>query len=342
MQSQTWRTKMQGTAIFMALLIIAIVATITVLLMRMQQMNIRRTQMLMTSEQSYLYAQGVVDWAKVQLQEDIQNPQANNTTWPIVMRPTNLPDGQGKVTAILQDAEGLFNINNFATQHKSDASTTAATSANTTTAATTTAGQPAATEAQSTTASSSSANSAVDTEKTRLIFNNLLEAIHIDLSPDQKQSLMGGLQAWTTAINPKINNTLDPYDQQYSRLNPPYRSPHSPMVSVSELRLIQGMTSQIYNALLPYIVALPENTQVNTKHAPSLLLQALGMNGDSQNASAQASGQTNNASKYFLLRADVFFGDQHMVLYSLLIRNLNQQNPKLTKVNMLWQSFGTV
>lgn len=358
MRYKNRQSTIQGTAIFMALLIIAIVATIAVLLMRIQQINIRRTQMLVTSEQAYLYAQGVVDWAKVQLAQDLQNPLPNSA-WPIIMRPTNIPGDQGKVAAILQDAEGLFNLNNF-----SDTQTTTTSSTQTTAAATAAASAqqantnenaeatensdqdtPTTTGTQTTsphtTGSSASAGSAVHIEKNRAVLNNLLDALNVEVTAEQKQNVVNGLIAWTSAGDPSMS-VLDTYDQQYSRLNPPYRSPHAPMVGVSELRTVQGMTPQLYNALLPFIVALPETTSINTNRAPPLILQAMGLNKDSQNASASATGQTSTSSKYFLLRADVYLQDQHLVLFTLLFRKVNEQNPRMPQISMLWQSFGTM
>src|SRR5437867_4115623 len=107
------RKNYQGTAIFMALLIVAIVSSLAIFLMRTQQIDIRRTQMMLTSEEAYLYAQGVTDWAITTLQTEIMNPKAT-TSWPLVLPPTPIANGQGKIAGTLFDAEGLFNLNNLA------------------------------------------------------------------------------------------------------------------------------------------------------------------------------------------------------------------------------------
>lgn len=338
------RRSIQGTAIFMALLIIAIVATITVLLMRSQQIDIRRTQMLVTSEQAYLYAQGVIDWAKVQLFQDLQNPFPNDA-WPIVMKPTDLPNGDGKIAAVLQDAEGLFNINNFLQKNqKQNASNTAAAaananSANNTSANTATSESNTSTQQNSSTSeTNTSSSSASNAMQTKLLFTGLLSALNIQTTPEQ-ENMFGAINAWINSTN-IVAGTMDQYDQEYSRANPPYRSPHSLMVSVSELRTVQGITPEIYNAISPYIVALPEQTSINTNHAPKIILQAMGRNADNQQS--QTTSQGKSSSKYFLLRADVYLQDQHLVLYTLLLREINPQNTNLPKIRMLWQSFGTV
>ena len=46
-------------------------------------------------------------------------------------------------------------------------------------------------------------------------------------------------------------------DDFYSRLQPPYLTGQTAMTSVSELRLVKGVTPQAYAALLPYVCAVP-------------------------------------------------------------------------------------
>ena len=46
-------------------------------------------------------------------------------------------------------------------------------------------------------------------------------------------------------------------DSAYLSLNPPYRTADRPFTVVSELLAVQGMTPQIYDALRPWVCALP-------------------------------------------------------------------------------------
>jgi type II secretory pathway component PulK len=150
------------------------------------------------------------------------------------------------------------------------------------------------------------------------------------MSQQEQQQLTAAITAWEST--PKTgSNAVDPFDSKYAQLNPPYRSPHALMASVTELRLISGMTSAAYTKILPYIIALPASTTFNAQHAPPLLQKAAG-----QQSSAQPSQQP---GQYFLLRADVFLQDQHLVLYTLLQRN---NDPQKFQVMQLWQSFGTM
>lgn len=63
-------------------------------------------------------------------------------------------------------------------------------------------------------------------------------------------------------------------DGQYLMAEPGFRAANQPFVSVSELRLIEGMTEEIYVALRPHVIALPvsgSGINVNTATAEVLI-----------------------------------------------------------------------
>ncbi|PSF06262.1 type II secretion system minor pseudopilin GspK [Marinobacter halophilus] len=63
-------------------------------------------------------------------------------------------------------------------------------------------------------------------------------------------------------------------DGQYLMADPPYRAANQPFVSITELRLIDGMTEEIYVALKPHVIALPVSgvgINVNTATGPVLM-----------------------------------------------------------------------
>lgn len=65
-------------------------------------------------------------------------------------------------------------------------------------------------------------------------------------------------------------------DGQYLMADPGYRAANQPFVSVTELRLIEGMTEEIYQALLPHVSALPvSGAGINVNTATGPILQAL-------------------------------------------------------------------
>lgn len=93
-------------------------------------------------------------------------------------------------------------------------------------------------------------------------------------------------------------------DDLYLSLERPYRAANQPMVSISELRLVRGITPEAYAALVlppppeegespdlrlrPLMVALPAHTPVNVNTAPLPVLQALGLPEDNARQVAEA------------------------------------------------------
>ena len=77
-----------------------------------------------------------------------------------------------------------------------------------------------------------------------VLLRAVLPSVHQALSIAIAQSIT----AWMTT------GSDDPY---YFHLKPPYRSSENEFTDASELKLIKGVTPQIYTALEPYITALP-------------------------------------------------------------------------------------
>lgn len=65
-------------------------------------------------------------------------------------------------------------------------------------------------------------------------------------------------------------------DDYYSRQKPAYRTANRPFASVHELRLVKGMTAEIFARLAPFVVCLPNATPMNVNTAPPEVLMSLG------------------------------------------------------------------
>lgn len=90
-------------------------------------------------------------------------------------------------------------------------------------------------------------------------------------------------------IDPNIVNTIidwidsdmvptQPYgaeDLYYNQLSPPYLTAGQYMRDISELRLIKGVSAEVYEKLSQYLTALPHGTEINLNTAPSISLAAL-------------------------------------------------------------------
>lgn len=65
-------------------------------------------------------------------------------------------------------------------------------------------------------------------------------------------------------------------DGQYLMANPGYRAGNQPFTTVTELRLIEGMTEGIYQALRPHVAALPVNgSGINVNTATAMVIRSL-------------------------------------------------------------------
>lgn len=66
------------------------------------------------------------------------------------------------------------------------------------------------------------------------------------------------------------------FSSSYLKQNPPYYPAYQPMQSISEFRLVAGVTTPIYERLSPYLTTLPEPTRINLNTAPKTVLRCLG------------------------------------------------------------------
>jgi|GEM_PF-4146739 len=94
----------------------------------------------------------------------------------------------------------------------------------------------------------------------------LMRAAIPELETRERFRLVGMISRWIRRAARSQNMTGDK----------PYLAPHHPLGDISELRLVPGMTPEIYEKLSPNIIALPEQTKININSANALVLQSLG------------------------------------------------------------------
>ena len=199
-------------------------------------------------------------------------------------------------------------------------------------------------------------------------FSALLKIVLPSMPKAQADAIAQSITAWI------ITGSEDPY---YLSLDPPYRSAKNQLVAISELRLVRGMTPDIYTALAPYITALPivmpslsatpqqaSVTQIDINAATEPVIMAMnpGLNPtqvesmvDCRKAagafiSTQAfithcaipSGISNlqnitTQSQYYLVHAKTLANNTILSMDSLMMTQITKDN-KL-KVIKVWQSF---
>ena len=140
-------------------------------------------------------------------------------------------------------------------------------------------------------------------------------------------------------------------DDHYLGTDAPYRAANRAFQSISELRLVKGVDAKTWNALAPYVCALPERTviNINTASAPLLaaLIEEFSLRDGEQLAETRGEGgydsiddflgqdafigrETNAiqaligvSSRYFLLRGEIVVGTARARLFSVLERGEN-------------------
>lgn len=307
-----YKNKQSGAAIVVALFVVALVAiAATAMLTRMQQ-DVRRTELLLNATQATLYAEGSVDWAVDQLINDWKAQQQQQLIDKTPIKAPTKKMGNATIDSTIYDAQGFFNLNNL-------------------------------------------------TEPSyREVFSRLLKIIMPKMSNNDIQNMTLALSAWIAA-----GGTANQFDDYYSKQTPPYHSSHRVMTSMSELRLVKGMTSALYAALSPYVIALPTTTTININNASAPVLMSLSptLTPEGAKSLTQTTQQApfattqlflgsdivkNNPfpeskitviSNYFLVKTHVNIGDQSVILYTLMQRDVKNSQATVT---ILWQSKGTL
>jgi general secretion pathway protein K len=178
--------------------------------------------------------------------------------------------------------------------------------------------------------------SAASTERARWlqVFTLLLKNLALD------PNLAAAVQAWLSQ-----GQSGDVSPNYYLALAVPYRPRSDVFAHVSELRLVAGVSSEVYARLAPYVCALPPGTTINLNTASAPVLQSV----DASISAAQAQALWNNGqarfqdlndfettthlvqgalrstmfevnSAYFLARGDVVLDDVPFTFYSLIER----------------------
>lgn len=165
------------------------------------------------------------------------------------------------------------------------------------------------------------------------------------------RTLLGITQPIENAIVDWMDPDLEPRfpggaeDSTYLGQTPAYRAANQPMTDVSELRMVAGVTPQMYQALLPYVIALPQRTaiNVNTASVPVLMSLADGISQEQAdnwiqqrqsqpfrspqdftsklNGQNQLKIQVGVSTEWFALRTRVNIGSLGVSMYSLLARD---------------------
>ena len=246
--------KQSGLALVMAIMIVALVVTIAVEMSWRFDLSIARTSNRWMHVQAERDLEGVNHFATMVLKWDYQDDKKNEEFvddftegWSETLGPLTTDYG-GSIYGKVFDAQARLNLNSLSEKVQTQT------------------GQ-----------QGLQTNAARFTEKQRR-FIRLLQTINIseDLNPEEYPLFLTEYEA--VEITEAVIDWMDSdpqYDEPtgsggaeedyYSRLDPPITIANRPMLSVSELRLVKGVTPIIFEKLTPFIIVLnPPDPQLNS------------------------------------------------------------------------------
>jgi type II secretory pathway component PulK len=133
-------------------------------------------------------------------------------------------------------------------------------------------------------------NSRLNSAQGLFNINNLSDPAYIPLFSQLIQEVDPDLKTGNTleiaySIAYFINSKVDPaLEKNYMTAAAPYRPAHRFLTSPSELRLVDQVTLNLYEKLMPYVIALPKKTSLNPSVAPRPVLKAYGLSNEAANA----------------------------------------------------------
>lgn len=306
-----------GLAIITVLLIVALMVTLLGFLAEQQHLLIRRIGNQNIAEKGYQYAVGVNAWAQRVLHDDQDRAiDYLGEDWAKFGKPPEI-DLDGEVDFTLtpksqleeealptidfgNEAELEFEIIDLQSRYNLN--------------------------------NLANKNPKIITEQ-GIIFMNLLTIIGIDDSY-KRQELLASIKDWLDENNEGTNESLD-----YLSKDLPYHASDQQLVSLAELRFIEGFTPEIINLLKPYVTVLPiDYAKLNINSVSAELLSTL-------NTSPVV--DTGSVELFLLEREDeAFFGFQAQSielaktaiigvnpLGSPIVENMMQTNSNFFQVN---------
>ena len=316
----------RGVALIIALLVAALAAALLVALQRDFDLSYRRAANEFIGEQSWAYLVGAEALAIRALQLDYDGDLARGVArddleeiWAQEPVPYALDEG-GWMLGSLEDLQGRFNLNLLA-------------------------------------AAPGTGEGAAAYVPAQQFFIRLLQALEgLEINEFQAMAITDAIGDWIDADDIVRRNGAE--SSSYLSRTPAYAAANQAMASVSELRAIEGISIEIYEALRPFVTVWPrEASSINIHTAPATVLRAVNSDGNLQpltidhgeslvqlredsgfidmddffqqgpfagNQLDAVASLLTESSSYFLLTSRVEIADREQRLYSVLRRSERQ------------------
>lgn len=249
--------RQQGLAIITVLLIVALMVTLLAFLAEQQHLLIRRIGNQNVAEKGYQYALGVNAWAERLLQDDKDRAiDYLGEDWAKF----------GKPPEVEEDGYEAFSLTPSSQQEEEELPTIDF-------------GNEAELEfeiidLQSRFNLNNLANKNPQTQnEQRIIFLNLLEVVGVG-EFDSRESLYGALKDWLDDGDLISANGVE--SGSYRIKDTPYYAADQKLVTLAELRFVEGFTPEIINQISPYVTVLPiDLAKLNINTVSAEVLSAL-------------------------------------------------------------------
>ena len=182
-------------------------------------------------------------------------------------------------------------------------------------------------------------------------------------SPQNAFLLALQTQEWLTKKNPNVTNVSS--ENYYQHQTPPYYPSHKPFTSISEWRLVKGITQTVYNRISPYVASLPKSTPINLNSASKEIIRSLKINMNDTQVSAivKARGkqgfrtlkealenplikalglkekETTLTSNYFLIMSHASSQDIDITLFTVIKREITKEG---VGISVIQQTLNTL
>lgn len=242
------RLHQSGAALIVALLIAALVAVIGVRVGNDFQLTLRRASNVIYSDQATLFLLSAETiGSQLLLADEEPEKDYQGEAWGTEYPPVPIGSGMLAPQPIV-DLQGRFNLNSL---------------------------KPANDNAQ---VAAGAQRSYTAPQK---MFIRLLRTFDdVDMDLQTAEAIAANVIDWIDGNNVPFDAFEGAEDSYYTELELPYRTANRNMVSISELRLVKGVSSELYRVLAPHVTVLNiENSKINVNTASANVLQALGTTG---------------------------------------------------------------
>jgi general secretion pathway protein K len=251
------RARQQGIALITAISVVAMAAVAATALVHSLQLGIRRTSNILISDQGVLYTMGSEAWSRGMLIRDLQDGDHKSYDGLDEDWAKELPPTPVEGGQVQALTTDLQARFNLNNLYLKK--------------------EP-------------SQQEQVDAARWLAIFRRLLTTLELE------ESIAQATADWLDEdIKPHFPDGAE--DSLYLNNDQPYRTGNGRMGNPSELRLVQGVTAEVYEKLLPYVTALPETTPININTADPVVIRSLAPDLDEAAAEQLIEGREENPFK---------------------------------------------